>query len=69
MYSTCVIGKHPEQKEQSTTLPFLQSSWEEKDKEEENQLEEGKYQKLLDPTCRSLKTSLKARECRKEQGN
>ena len=67
LYNTCVMRKHPEQKEQSATLPFLQSSGEQQGREEENELEEGKYQKLLGPSCRSLKTSLKARECRKEQ--
>lgn len=67
LYSTCVMRKHPEQKEQSATLPFLQSSGEQQGREEENELEEGKYQKLLGPSSRSLKTSLKARECRKEQ--
>lgn len=67
LYSTCRIRKHPEQKEPSTTFAVLWSSWEEKGKEGESGLEEGKYQKLLDPTCMSLETSLKARECRKEQ--
>lgn len=64
LYSTCMVRKHPEQKEPSTTWPLPPgSSWEQK---EESELEEGKSQKLLDPTCRSLET-VKARGCRKEQ--
>lgn len=67
LYSTCVARKHPEQEEQSTTAPTLRAPWEEKGDGEERELEKGKFHKRLDPTCRSLEMSLKAKESRREQ--